>query len=175
MRALKQREKTIAIILVSLLVLWGIIVFVQRWSQSQEEGFSSKDVVLEKYVRQNNFIAREPGLKKQLDSLEQIIGKAADEGVEVSAMVKTAERMAKENRVHINNIQPRRSITQNNVKAFVIEITFEGSWKAVNGFIQSLQNKPYYIYMDSLQLERYSDASVDLKGVMVVKRWKIIF
>ena len=174
MRALTQREKSIALALGACLFIWLMVGVWHGHREAEDDLRGQQDVLVEKIRRQKQLIGQAPAMKKALEGLTSRIGTAAGDGEETAAIIKSAERAAMAYDIHLVNIQPKRTDTQGQLKVFAVEITVEGPWSAVTDFIQTLQASPNDMDIESMRLEKYSDKTVSLRGVMVIKRWRVV-
>ncbi len=174
MRALTRREKTIAAVLTGAIVIWLLIILGKNYQQMNADLKDKQEMLAAKIQRQRQLILQEPQMQNTLKALKGHLGQASSDGVETAAMVKIAESMAMSHNVHLVNIQPRRSATQGPLKSFIVEITLDGQWASIVEFVQSLQGAPNLLDIESLQLEKYSEATGSLRGIIVIKRWRML-
>ncbi len=173
MRALTKREWYIALALGGCLFIWLAISLARSYSETKDELGEKTGLLVKKIRRNQQMISQEPQINETLNLLKGRLGKAASDGAESAAIIKMAEQAAMANNIHLVNIQPRRTSAQGQLKGFTVEMTFDGQWAAFNDFIQSLQASPNFLDIESLQLEKFSDTTSSLRGVLVLKRWRI--
>ncbi len=167
-----RREIIFAVVLLGLLLLWGVITVLKNQDDHQVDLSVQKTQALKKVHYQKGLIALKPQVAEDLNAWQERFGKVTNDGSEISGMVKLVEQQAANHNVHVVNVQPRRAVLDGQMKAFMIEVTLDGQWRDVNDFIQELQMNPLDMDIESLQLERYSDATNSLRGVVVFKRWR---
>ncbi len=174
MRKLTQREKIITGILISAVVIWFAFMMVQSYQQIRSDLKDQKENLIAKIQKQKQLIGQEGQIKETLDALRNFIGVASSDGVETASIVKLAEQAAAVHNVHLVNIQPQPSKVQGKLKAYHVELTLDGRWASITTFIQSMQASPNHLFIDSLQLEKYSESTGSLRGVLVLKRWRVL-
>ena len=175
MKRLSSREMLILIVTIVLSVLfityqWGI-------RPIQEGALDINDRLRldrAKLIKAQEMLAKKSQVEDRYRHLVNLVGVADSDETEMPTIVAKIENAARESNIHIANIQPQRSSTQNEARFLAVEIEIDGQWLDIVQFLRLLQQQPNFYFIDELNLEKYSDAANSLRGRIVVSRMSLV-
>lgn len=175
MRKLNSRETIILVITFGLIVIFIVYQFLVK---PMQEGSGDIDDQLRvdqlRLLKEHQMMAQSALIAARYQNLTNIIGVADSEEVQMPTIISKIETAARENNIHIANIQPQDSINKNEAKFLAVELQLDGQWLDITHFLYTLQQQPNYYFINELNLEKYSDSSSALRGRIVVSRMCLV-
>jgi len=175
MKKLNSRETLILAITLGLIVVFIIYQFMIR---PMHEGAVDINDQLRldraKLIKTRQMIAQKPLVEARYQHLVEMIGVADSEDAQMPAIVSKIETAARENNIHIANIQPQRSVTQKEAMFLAVELEMDGQWLDIVHFLYSLQQQPNFYFINEVNLEKYSDTTNSLRGRIVISRMCLV-
>lgn len=175
MKVLSQREKIFLIVCAIVVVSFGVIKLVIKPFYEAKEDVENRETKAQTKLAQSKRIMRDIAvLDKEYAALKEVLGVADARGKEVALMMSRMESAGSLSNLHIINMQPLRVTDKEMYNIFSVEVTFDGSWKAISAFLYALQDKSNLFRIDELNLERFSDATGALRGRAVLSRIRLV-
>ncbi|MBF0503693.1 MAG: type 4a pilus biogenesis protein PilO [Candidatus Omnitrophica bacterium] len=175
MKKLSTRETVILFITLGLVLAFIIFQWVIKPMQGSaidiDDQFRLNHAHL---VKARKMVAIKQEVEARYQNLVDVIGTAASEASQMTAMVSKIESTARDANVHIANIQPQKAVTQKEVTFFPVELQIDGQWLDIVRFLYMLQQKPNLYFIDELNVEKYSDAVNTLRGRIVVSSIRLV-
>jgi len=171
MKKLNPREKLILFITLGLSGFFIIFQFVLK--PMHEGSVDINDQLrLEKarLIKARQMVAQRAVIESRYQNLAVLIGGADSEDAQMPAIISKIETAARENNIHIANIQPQKSSAVKEADFLAVELEIDGQWLDIAQFLQSLQKQPNFYFINELNLEKYSDTTSSLRGRIVISR-----
>lgn len=175
MKKLKPRETVILIITIILAILFMAYQFVIK--PVQEGAIDINDQLRldqDKILKAREMVAEGPQTDARYRNLVNLIGLNDSDEAQMPTIVSKIESAARENNIHIGNIQPQKSDVGKEVTFLGVEVEIDGQWLDIVQFLNSLQQSPNLYFINELNLEKYSDTANSLRGRIVVSRMCLI-
>ncbi len=168
MRKMSKREIIILIICLLTVMVFGVVQLVVKPLREDEADLKQRlGNARRELARARATVGRASAVEAEYKRLAQEIGVASAEGKEASMMMSSFESAANMSGVHIINMQPVGSSGRGRVQVFSVEIVFDGTWGAVNQFLDLVQARPHFFKIEELNLEKSSDDNTPLRGRVV--------
>ena len=170
-----SREKVIFFITFGMVVLFIAYVWVIK---PIYEGAVDVDDRLRldrvELIKAHEMLDQKDQITARYQNLVGIIGGADSEEAQMPTIISKIETAARENNVHIANIQPQKSPIQKDLKFLGVEVEIDGQWLDIAQFLNSLQLSPNFYFINELNLEKYSDTANSLRGRIVISRMCLV-
>jgi len=174
MKKLNQRETLILIVTVFLFVLFMAYQFVLKPVQEGALDVNARlRSVHHELLKAKAMVAQKAAVNARYRNLVDRIGVVDSDEAQMPAIISNIETAARENNIHIGNIQPQKSITQKEAVFLAVELEIDGQWLDVVKFLYALQQSNSY-FVNELNLEKYSDTTDSLRGRIVISRMCLI-
>lgn len=173
-KSLTIRE--IILMVVGVLLILGFITWQMIIKPMQENGADIDDrltAISLKLSEAKNIVNQGKKVDERLARLKELIGVSDSEGAEMSLLVSYIETAAKDANIHIANMKPSKARNEGGVSFYPVEVDVDGQWSDMVVFFRQIQSKPNYLFVDDLNLEKYSDATGSLRGRIVVTRMRL--
>lgn len=174
MKKFSTREKVIAavcgLICAAFLVKKVLVTGVAEYGGRLEDRIT---VVSGRLAQARQEISREGYYDGRLRYFTDILGKVGSEGAETSSMASRLDILAKSLNVRVLNVQPQKLREEKYYSVFPVEVIFEGKWKDVMNFLSRISSASERMEVRSLRLEKYTDPLADLRGSLVVARFRL--
>lgn len=175
MKKLNKREFVILAVTVGLVLFFVTFKFVVKPMQEGAVDINDQLRVAQgKLNEARRMIDQRAQVQARYQDLADTIGVVDSEEAQMPAIVSKIETAARENNIHIANIQPQRSVTQKEVIFLTVELEIDGGWPDIVQFFHALQQQPNFYFINELNLEKYSDTANTLRGRIVVSRMSLV-
>jgi hypothetical protein len=175
MRSLGGREKVILVVCVAVVAVYALAQGVIKPLQE-----SRTDIILQRELLERELNLSRQVLKKsralevQYAQLKAVFGVVSNASKEDAVMISRAEAAAVAAGVHIVNMRPLPVIKKDIENIFSVEISFDGSRKAISEFFYLAQNQEKLFKLEEMNLENYSNSPGMLRGRAVFSRIRLL-
>ena len=128
----------------------------------------------DQYLKASQMVSQKSAVEARYRRLVDLIGVVDSEESQMPTIVSKIETAAREDNVHIGNIQPQKSSTQKGAIFLSVELEVDGQWLDIVHFLYTLQQRPNYYFIGELNLEKYSDSTNSLRGRIVISRMCLV-
>jgi len=175
MKKVSSREQKI---FMACVLLGTIYLFVQlfiRPVHSREEELEQRiDKKLLEIEKAKKILQSEKIVGQKYQQYVQIFGAQGPDEQEVSSFISDIETNARQHQIGVQNLQSQRTVKKDKVVRFFMQLTVEGKLSDIIAFFYVLQNKPYYIFLEEVVLERMSTSQENIRGRILLSKMRLI-
>lgn len=168
---LSNREKNIAFICALAIVVYGFY-----WVNSQGVGGQGRALLKSikerrQVLEKDTAVLQEASrINEQYASYIEQFGQKGSLEQEMTTAISDVEAVALKHKVQITNFQPQRIVEKDGYQEIGIQIVVSGTYLAIIGCVAELQNRPYWMDVKEIRLEKaYSVTDVVGGRLLLVK------
>jgi len=175
MKKLKPREKVILFVTLGLM---GVFIVYNFALKPMHEGSADINDQLRvksaRLIKTRQMLEQKALVESRYQDLAILIGGVDSDDAQMPTIISKIDAAARESNIHIANIQPQKTSTQKEASFLAVELEIDGQWLDIVQFLNLLQKKPNFYFLDELNLEKYSDTTSSLRGRIVISRMYLV-